>query len=237
MSFPRYPKYKTISHGNGFSRSNLTRSRLFDLVYPKCAKASDILRKSGVAWLGEVPEYPCRRANGPTQPQPRATPWGNGRECRRALKGRPNRHRVIGSPLQGSEYDCAQPQVIRNRTAEFLVFTRQAGEAGIEVRVAEETVWLAQKRMATLFDVDIRTISEHLGRLFKERELQEVAVIRKFRTTAADGKGVISEHPCRRANGPTQPQPRATPWVSPRWFPGALKGRPKLTSPRLRASA
>jgi hypothetical protein len=117
--------------------------------------------------------------------------------------------------------------VIRNCTAEFLIFTRQAGEAGIEVRVAEETVWLAQKRMATLFDVDIRTISEHLGRLFKERELQEVAVIRKFRTTAADGKGVISEHPCRRANGPTQPQPRATPWVSPRWFPGALKGRPK----------
>lgn len=77
---------------------------------------------------------------------------------------------------------------IRNSTAEFLIFTRQAGEAGIEVRVAEETVWLTQKLMAALFSVDVRTISEHLGNLFASAELQEDSVIRKFRTTAADGK-------------------------------------------------
>ena len=77
---------------------------------------------------------------------------------------------------------------IRNSTAEFLIFTRQAGEAGIEVRVAEETVWLTQKLMAALFSVDVRTISEHLGNLFASEELQEDSVIRKFRTTAADGK-------------------------------------------------
>ena len=77
---------------------------------------------------------------------------------------------------------------IRNSTAEFLIFSNQAGEDGIEVRVADESVWLSQKLMAALFDVDVRTISEHLGNLFASTELQESAVIRKFRTTAADGK-------------------------------------------------
>ena len=77
---------------------------------------------------------------------------------------------------------------IRNSTAEFLVFTTQAGENGIEVRVEGETVWLTQKLMATLFEVDVRTISEHLRNIFDSGELREDSVIRKFRTTAADGK-------------------------------------------------
>ncbi len=77
---------------------------------------------------------------------------------------------------------------IRNSTAEFLIFTRQAGEDGIEVRVQDDTVWLTQKLMAALFGVDVRTISEHLRNLFDSRELSEDSVIRKFRTTAADGK-------------------------------------------------
>src|ERR1700727_894541 len=77
---------------------------------------------------------------------------------------------------------------IRNRTAEFLIFTRQAGEDGIKVRVAGETVWLTQKLMATLFSVDVRTVNEHLGNIFASEELHEDSVIRKFRTTAADGK-------------------------------------------------
>jgi len=77
---------------------------------------------------------------------------------------------------------------IRNSTAEFLIFTRQAGEEGIEVRVEEETVWLTQKLMAALFDVDVRTVSEHLGNIFASGEQRDDSVIRKFRTTAADGK-------------------------------------------------
>ena len=77
---------------------------------------------------------------------------------------------------------------IRNSTAEFLIFTGQAGEDGIEVRVADETVWLSQKLLAELFGVDVRTISEHLGNLFDSAELRADSVIRKFRTTAADGK-------------------------------------------------
>src|ERR1035437_1141487 len=81
---------------------------------------------------------------------------------------------------------------IRNSTAEFLVFTAQAGENGIDVRVEAETVWLTQKLIATLFDVDVRTVSEHLKHIFANGELQEDSVIRKFRITAADGKQYLT---------------------------------------------
>jgi hypothetical protein len=77
---------------------------------------------------------------------------------------------------------------IRNSTAEFLIFTRQTGEDSIEVRVMDETVWLTQKLLAKLFEVNVRTISEHLGNLFQNSELLEKSVIRKFRITATDGK-------------------------------------------------
>ncbi len=77
---------------------------------------------------------------------------------------------------------------IRNSTAEFLIFTSQAGENGIEVRYENETIWLTQKLMAELFDVDKRTISEHLQNICNSGELLENSVVRNFRTTAADGK-------------------------------------------------
>ena len=77
---------------------------------------------------------------------------------------------------------------IRNSTAEFLIFTGQAGEQSIEARYENESIWLSQKLMAQLFAVDVRTISEHLKNIFKSGELQEDSVVRKFRITAADGK-------------------------------------------------
>jgi len=78
--------------------------------------------------------------------------------------------------------------VIRNSAAEFLIFTRQAGADGIEVRYRDETIWLTQKLMAELFGVSIPTINEHLKNIFESRELQADSVIREFRTTATDGK-------------------------------------------------
>jgi hypothetical protein len=77
---------------------------------------------------------------------------------------------------------------IRNSTAEFLVFTRQAGEDGIEVRVEGETVWLTQKLISVLFDKGRSTITEHLKNIFDTGELIEEAVCRDFRHTAEDGK-------------------------------------------------
>lgn len=77
---------------------------------------------------------------------------------------------------------------IRNSTAEFLVFTRQAGENGIEVRVEGETVWLTQKLMAALLEVDERTINEHLGNIFEGGEQQREATVRKLRIVHVEGK-------------------------------------------------
>jgi hypothetical protein len=77
---------------------------------------------------------------------------------------------------------------IRNSTAEFLIFTRQAGEDGIEVRVAEETVWLTQKLIGVLFDKGRSTITEHLKHILETGELEAKAVCRDFRHTAEDGK-------------------------------------------------
>ncbi len=77
---------------------------------------------------------------------------------------------------------------IRNSTAEFLIFTAQSGEESIEVKFEEETVWLTQKMLAKLFDVDVRTVNEHLQNIFNSNELEKDSVIRKFRNTASDGK-------------------------------------------------
>lgn len=79
-------------------------------------------------------------------------------------------------------------KMIRNSTAEFLIFTNQSGENSIEVRYEEGTIWLSQKLMSVLFGVDVRTINEHLKNIFINAELEESSVIRKFRTTATDGK-------------------------------------------------
>lgn len=83
---------------------------------------------------------------------------------------------------------------IRNSTAEFLIFTQQAGESGINVRYEDGTIWLSQKLIAELFGVSVPTINEHLGNIFQAGELDEAAVIRKFLTTAADGKNYQTRH-------------------------------------------
>ena len=77
--------------------------------------------------------------------------------------------------------------LIRNSTAEFLIFTGQAGEQSIEARYEDETIWLTQKLMAQLFDVDVRTISEHMQNLYGQAELTREATIRKFRIVQTEG--------------------------------------------------
>jgi hypothetical protein len=81
---------------------------------------------------------------------------------------------------------------IRNSTAEFLVFTTQAQEDGIEVRVEDENIWLMQKLIAKLFDVEVNTINYHLKEIYKTSELEPVATIRKFRIVQKEGKREIS---------------------------------------------
>lgn len=84
--------------------------------------------------------------------------------------------------------------IIRNSAAEFLIFTSQAGKDGIEVRVQDENVWLTQKLIAKLFEVNLPNINEHLRNIFLAEELNENSVIRKFRITAKDGKSYNTKH-------------------------------------------
>jgi hypothetical protein len=78
--------------------------------------------------------------------------------------------------------------IVKNSTSEFLIFTSKPGEDEIEVKFEDENVWLSQKMIAKLFDVQINTINEHLKNIFLTKELDENSVIRKFRITANDGK-------------------------------------------------
>lgn len=77
--------------------------------------------------------------------------------------------------------------IIRNSTAEFLIFNSQKGEDGIEVRVEDENVWLTQKLIAKLFDVTIPTINEHLKNIFETEELSADSTIRKFLIAQKEG--------------------------------------------------
>jgi len=114
------------------------------------------------------------------------------RRCLVAIGGWPyNAKRVAmgKEPLStGRGRQDGKTHLIRNSTAEFLIFSVQNGEDGIEVRYEDQTIWLSQKLMAALFDVNVRTISEHLQNIFVSNELQQDSVVRKFRNTASDGK-------------------------------------------------
>jgi hypothetical protein len=75
-----------------------------------------------------------------------------------------------------------------NQNSDFILYTSQDGEVRVDVFVNDETVWLTQKAMQELFDRSKSTVSEHISNVFKEGELDENQVVRKFRTTADDGK-------------------------------------------------
>ena len=77
---------------------------------------------------------------------------------------------------------------IRNSTADFLVFAKDANEDGIEVRVQDHDIWLTQKAISQLFDVDRSVVAKHLKKIFESGELSEDSVCAKFAQTADDGK-------------------------------------------------
>ena len=82
----------------------------------------------------------------------------------------------------------------RSSVAEYLTFLTASGEGGVEAVYADEDVWLTQKMMGVLYDVETNTINYHLKKIFADSELQENSVIRNFRITAADGKSYDTKH-------------------------------------------
>jgi hypothetical protein len=84
--------------------------------------------------------------------------------------------------------------IVRSSAAEYLTFLATSGESGVEAIYAHEDIWLSQKMMATLYDVDVRTINYHLQKIFEDNELVKESVIQDFRITATDGKNYITQH-------------------------------------------
>jgi len=83
----------------------------------------------------------------------------------------------------------AQPEPV-----EILLYQTEDGQTRLEVSLQDETVWLTQKRMAELFQKNVRTINEHIQNIFAEGELVQESVVRKFRITADDGKIYDTQH-------------------------------------------
>lgn len=79
--------------------------------------------------------------------------------------------------------------IIRSSTAEYLTYVASVGDQAdsIEMRYEDENIWLTQKMMATLYDVDVRTINEHIKRVYADSELEENATIRIFRIVQNEG--------------------------------------------------
>ena len=76
--------------------------------------------------------------------------------------------------------------IVRSSAAEYLTFVAATGnaETSVEMRYEDENIWLTQKMMATVYDVSVPAINQHLKRIFADNELEEAAVIKQYLTTA-----------------------------------------------------
>ena len=89
-----------------------------------------------------------------------------------------------------------QATSIRSSAAEYLTYIASIGNAAeqFEILYQDENIWLTQKMLAALYGIEVPTVNYHIKKIFEDAELQENAVIRKFRTTAADGKNYTVNH-------------------------------------------
>ena len=78
--------------------------------------------------------------------------------------------------------------------SEIIIYQTDDGQTKIDVKFADETVWLTQAQLCDLYQTSKSNISEHVKHIFEEGELEENAVVRKFRTTAVDGKNYNITH-------------------------------------------
>ncbi len=83
---------------------------------------------------------------------------------------------------------------IRSSAAEYLTYVASVGDqqGSIEMRYEDENIWLTQKMMATLYDVDVRTINEHIKKIYSDSELEEDSTIRNFRIVQAEGSRQVT---------------------------------------------
>jgi hypothetical protein len=84
--------------------------------------------------------------------------------------------------------------LIRSSAAEYLTFVASTGKGGVEAVYSDEDIWLTQKMMGVLYNVETHTVNYHLKKVFSDSELEADSVIRNFRITAADGKNYNTKH-------------------------------------------
>lgn len=84
--------------------------------------------------------------------------------------------------------------IVRSSAAEYLTFITATGEGDVNAIYSDENVWLTQKMMGVLYNVETNTINYHLKKIFMDKEVDENSVIRKFRITATDGKTYNTNH-------------------------------------------
>lgn len=90
--------------------------------------------------------------------------------------------------------DKREISIVRSSAAEYLTFITATGESDVNAVYCDENVWLTQKMMGLLYNVETHTINYHLKKIFADGEIDESSVIRKFRITAADGKTYNTNH-------------------------------------------
>ena len=83
---------------------------------------------------------------------------------------------------------------IRSSAAEYLTYVASVGDQqdSIEMRYEDENIWLTQKMMATLYDVDVRTINEHIKKIYSDSELEVDSTIRNFRIVHTEGSRQVT---------------------------------------------
>lgn len=83
---------------------------------------------------------------------------------------------------------------IRSGAAEYLTYVATVGDQqdSIEMRYEDENIWLTQKMMAALYDVNVRTINEHIKKIYDDSELESISTIRKFRIVQTEGSRQVS---------------------------------------------
>ncbi len=98
---------------------------------------------------------------------------------------------MVGGSMKKKKQEIS---IVRSSAAEYLTFITATGESDVNAIYCDENVWLTQKMMGILYNVETHTINYHLKKLFLDGEIDENTVIRKYRITAADGKNYNTNH-------------------------------------------
>ena len=90
--------------------------------------------------------------------------------------------------------DKREISIVRSSAAEYLTFITATGESDVNAVYCDENVWLTQKMMGLLYNVETHTINYHLKKIFADGEIDENSVIRKFRITEASSSSPSAKH-------------------------------------------